>query len=168
MLVFVTMTVVVLALQVGRFLIEGGQHLHRSLWTPAEVHDLSLLIAHHVTGGAVATLYPAIIVDAGTAIYPESATGIFFFRSGNHLTSGRVLELKGISPKTLPIVLRANPPAAVFVGNTTVDRPLLNWALRNCYVEANLNLWRGGPYIEDIWIPRLFTRPHEPGACKPE
>ena len=168
MVIFVLGAVIVLALQVGRFMIEGAQHLNRSLWTPAEVHNLSLLIADHVTGGAVASLYPAIVLDAGSAIYPETATAIFFFRSGNHLASARVLELNGISPKTLPLILRAKPPAAVFVGNTTDELPLLNWALRNCYIEANLNSWQGGPYIEDFWRPRLFTRPHEPGSCQPE
>jgi len=168
MLIFVVGAVIVLALQVGRFMIEGGQYLNRSLWTPAQVHNLSLLIAQHVRGGTVASLYPAIVLDAGSAIYPESATAIFFFRSGNHLASERVSELNGISPKTLPLVLRAKPPAAVFVGNTTDERPLLNWALRNCYIEANLNLWQGGPYLEDFWRPRLFTRPPEPRSCQPE
>ena len=167
LVIFALGAVIVLALQAGRFMIEGAQHLNRSQWTTTEVHYLSQQIAHHVTEGAVASLYPAIVLDAGSAIYPESATAVFFFRSGDHLASARVLQLNGVSPKTLPLLLRAKPPAAVFVGNTTEDGVLLNWALRNCYIEADLNLSHSGPY-EDFWRPRLFTRPHESGSCQPE
>jgi hypothetical protein len=75
-----------------------------------------------------------------------------------------VLQLNGVSPETLPILLSGKPPAAVFIGNTEVDRPLLHWAVRNCYVEVPqaLSGWRGGPYIDEIWQPRLFVRPNSP------
>ena len=95
-------------------------HLNRSLWTVTQVHDLSVLIARHVKEGAVATLYPALVLDAGSPIYPQFATGIFFFRSGNHLAPERVLELNGVSPRTLPLVLSVKPPAAVFIGTTQI------------------------------------------------
>jgi hypothetical protein len=169
LLLFVLMAVVVLALQVGRFVIQADQHLSRLLWTTAEVLDLSALIARHVKGGAVATVYPVLVFDAGGQIYPEFATGVFFFRSGDHVPPERVLELNGISPRTLPLVFGANAPAAVFIGDfiggTSVDRPLLNWAMRNCYNEIDLTLWKRGPYTEDIWKPRLFMRPREPESC---
>ena len=116
----------------------------------------------------MATLYPALVLDAGSPIYPQFATGIFFFRSGNHLAPERVLELNGVSPRTLPLLLSVKPPAAVLIGTTIREfmmRPLLNWAQRNCYIEVDLSLWQGGPYHEDIWKPRLFVRPHERGPC---
>lgn len=164
-LVFIAMAVVVLALQIGRFAIDTAQQLTRPLWAVAEVHDLSILIADQVKGGAVATLYPTLVLDAGSPIYPEFATGIYFFRSGDHLAIERVLELKGISPKTLPLVLAAKPPTAIFTGNTTDDLPLSNWARNNCYVEVDLAKWQGGPYVEKFWKPRLFMRPNKEGPC---
>jgi hypothetical protein len=161
-LLFIAIAVVLLVGQAGRFAVEAVHHLNRSLWTAAEVHDLSVLIARHVKEGAVATLYPMLVLDAGTPIYPQFATGIFFFRSGDHLAPQRVLELNGISPRTLPLVLGVKPPAAVFIGNTPLDRPLLNWARQNCYIEVDLSRWQGGVYEKDGWKPRLFVRADEP------
>src|SRR5262249_16382553 len=110
--------------------------------------------------------YPLLVLDAGGLIFPEFATGIFFFRSGDHLAPERVLELNGVSPSTIPSVFAANPPAGVFVGDTMVDRPLLNWAKDNCYTESALTRWKGGPYVEDYWKPRLFLRASEPNSCR--
>ena len=166
MLLFVAMAVAVVILQAGRFVVEAVHHLNRSQWTVAEVHDLSALIGRHVKEGAVATLYPALILDTGSPIYPQFATGVFFFRSGDHLAPERVLELNGISPRTLPLILNVKPPAAVFTGNTPVDAPLLNWARDHCYIEVGLSKWQGGPYVENYWKPRLFVRPDEPESCR--
>ena len=115
MLVFVAMAIVVLALQIEQFV--AGQQLNRPVWTVAEVQDLSAFIARYVKGGTVATLYPAIVLDAGSPIYPEFSTSPYFFRAADHLAPERVLELNGVSPKTLPLVLAAKPPSAVFTGN---------------------------------------------------
>jgi hypothetical protein len=165
---FVAIAVVVVALQVGRLTVQAAQHLNRPLWTTGEVRDLSERIARHVSGGPVATLYPTLVLDAGNSIYPEFATGVYFFRSGNYLAPERVLELNAASPRTLPALFGARPPAAIFVGNTDVDRPLMNWAQRNCYVEADMRSWQGGPYHDEIWKPRLFVRPPEPDLCRPD
>ena len=162
---FAVMAAGVLLLQAGRFILQDTHDSRRPLWTAAEVHDLSTLIARHITQGAVASLYPAVVLDAGTPVYPEFATGVYFFRSGNYLPPERVLELKGMSPDTLSLVLAARPPAAVFVGNTAVDRPLLSWANRHCYIEVNLTEWRGGPYTEKSWKPHLFVRPEKTAPC---
>ena len=165
MLFFANLAVAVLALQAGRFVVEAVR-LNRSLWTVTQVHDLSVLIARHVKEGPVATLYPALVLDAGSRIYPQFATGVFFFRSGDHLAPERVLELNGISPRTLPLVLSVKPPDAVFTTSLAVDVPLLNWARHHCYVEVGLRKWQGGPYVERYWKPRLFVRPNEPESCR--
>jgi len=165
-LLFPALAVVVAALQVGRFAGQASQRLTPSQWTVAEVHDLAWLVARHVDGGIVATAYPALILDAGSRIYPEFATGIYFFRSGDHLAPERVRALKGVSPRTLPSMLAQKPPSAVFTGNTEVDRPLLNWARRNCYIELDLTRWRGGPYHDYPWRPRLLVRPPEATSCR--
>jgi hypothetical protein len=165
---FVLMASVILTLQVSRFAIQGVRTMSAPLWTVTQVHELSTSIVGYLNqsklSGPVATAYPLLIFDAGGDIYPEFATGIYFFRSGDHLPSERVLQLNGVSPETLPILLSGKPPAAVFIGNTEVDRPLLHWAVRNCYVEVPqaLSGWRGGPYIDEIWQPRLFVRPNSP------
>ena len=90
------MTVIVLALQIGRFLIEAGGKLSPPLWTVAEIHQLSAAIASYAKGGAVATLYPALVLDAGSPVYPEFASSPYFFHVGDHLAPARFLELKGI------------------------------------------------------------------------
>lgn len=162
---FVALAAVVLALQIGQFARLAVDYLSPSRWTVNRVHYLSALIARHVKKGTVATLYPAIVLDAGTHIYPQFATGVFFFRSGDHLTPRRVIELNGTSPNTLSLLLKNEPPAAVFTGSTPVDAPLLNWARRHCYVEADLSSWKGGLYPEKYWTPHLFIRPHQPQSC---
>jgi hypothetical protein len=110
-----------------------------------------------------------LVFDAGGAVYPEFATTIYFFRSADHVSPKRMRQLNGVSPKTLPKMLRDKPPAAVFVDDVAIDRPLLNWALRACYVEVPhaLSGWRGGPYIETNWQPRLFVQPanRPTGSC---
>lgn len=163
--VFAATAFALLALQAGRFVVEAAHsHSNRSRWIVVQFQDLSAFLARHVKDGAVATLYPALILDAGRSIYPQFATGVFFFRSGDHLAPERVLELNGISPKTLALVLGEKPPFAVFTANTDVDRPLLNWAQRNCYKEVDVSLWNG--FYGDGWKPRLFVRPQEPGGCQ--
>src|SRR5262249_27219301 len=124
-LLFLNMAVAVLALQAGRLVLEAGR-LIRSPWAVTQVHNLSVLIANHAHKGPVATLYPTLALDAGSPIYPQFATAFFFFRAANHLGPERVLELNGVSWETLPAVLSAKPPAAVFIGTTSdFDRPLL-------------------------------------------
>lgn len=162
---FAVMAILVLVLQSGRFVLQDGNDGRRPLWTAAEIHDLSTLVATHVKDGAVASLYPALILDAGTAIYPEFATGVYFFRSGNYLSPARALDLKGLSPDALPVLLAKRPPVAVFVGGTAVEAPLLTWAEHNCYRDVSLAEWRGGPYTEKIWKPRLLLRPDETATC---
>jgi hypothetical protein len=164
MLTCLAIAVIVLALQLGRFAIEAEKQTERP-WTVTEVHDLARLIAHHVNGGAVATLYPALVLDAGSPIYPEFATSPYFFRAGDHLAPERVLELNAISPKTVPLVLAAKPPAAVFAGNTADDVSLLNWARQNCYAEVDLAGSREAEPYHEGWKPRLFMRPHQQ-SCK--
>jgi hypothetical protein len=161
----VAFAAVVLALQIGQFARLAVKYSSPALWTVNNVHDLSVLIARYVKKGSVATLYPAIVLDAGTHIYPQFATGVFFFRSGDHLRPKRVIELNGASPETLPLLLKTKPPAAVFTGNAPVDVPLLNWARGHCYVEADLSSWKGGLYPEKYWTPRLFIRPHQRQSC---
>src|SRR5207244_3708408 len=124
-----------------------------------QVRDLSRLIAHHVKGGMVATVYPALALDAGSHIYSEFSTGTYFFRIGDHLPPDRIRDLNGVSPRTLSVVLDAKPPKAVFVGNTPDDLPLLDWARRKCYIEINISQWDG--FYDEKWKPRLFVRPRE-------
>ena len=162
---FAVMAILFLALQAGRFIVQDVLDSRRPLWTAAEVHDISTLIANHVKKGVVASLYPALVLDAGTPVDPRFATGVYFFRSGNHLSPERVLELKGMSPDALPFAFDKAPPAAVFTGGTAVDEPLLNWAKRHCYSEVSLARWQGGPYTEKFWKPRLFVRPDNAETC---
>jgi 4-amino-4-deoxy-L-arabinose transferase-like glycosyltransferase len=166
MLTCFAIAVVVLTLQLGRFAIEAEKQMERPMWTVTEVHDLAALIARHVNGGAVATLYPALVLDAGSPIYPEFATSPYFFRAGDHLAPEQVLELNAVSPRTLPLVLAAKPPIAVFAGNTADDASLLNWVRQNCYLEVDLANWREGGLYDEGWKPRLFMRPHQQELCQ--
>jgi hypothetical protein len=172
-LFFGLMAGAILLLQAARFAVETTGRAIAPLWTVTQVHELSQLIVRYLEGarlaGPVATTYPILVFDAGGDVYPQFAATIYFFRSADHLTAERVRQLNGISPRTLPKVLRDKPPAAVLVDDVEIDRPLLNWAVRACYVEVPhaLSRWRGGPYIETFWRPRLFVRPatRPTGAC---
>src|SRR4029077_19263057 len=105
LLIFGTMAVVVLALQIGRFVTETGRQLSTPQWTVTEIHQLSAVIARYAAGGTVATVYPALVLDTGTPVYPEFASSPYFFRAGDHLATDRVLQLKGVTPRTLPLLL---------------------------------------------------------------
>jgi hypothetical protein len=174
LLFFALIAGAILLLQAVRFVIETTVRAMAPLWTVTQVHDMSALIARYLEdaklSGPVATTYPMLVFDAGGEVYPQFATTIYFFRSADHVGSERVRQLNAVSPETLPKMLHDNPPAAVFVDDVALDRPLLNWALRACYIEVPhaLDRWRGGPYIEAYWQPRLFVSPATPssGSCR--
>jgi 4-amino-4-deoxy-L-arabinose transferase-like glycosyltransferase len=174
LLLFALMAGAILLLQAARFVIETTVRAIAPRWTVTQVRHLSALIVRYLEdaklSGPVATTYPVLVFDAGGEVYPQFAATIYFFRSANHVAAERVRQLNAVSPQTLPNMLRDNPPAAVFVDDVAIDRPLLNWALRACYVEVPhaLSGWRGGPYIEAYWHPRLFVPPAIPssGSCR--
>jgi hypothetical protein len=64
----------------------------------------------------IATMSPIQVLDAGLTIYPELASGPFFFRSANDLPDGKIRSLKGLAPKMLDEFLDQDPPAAILVG----------------------------------------------------
>jgi 4-amino-4-deoxy-L-arabinose transferase-like glycosyltransferase len=163
MLAFAAIALVVLVLQILQLVV--GPQLNSSAWTVTKVHDLSEAIARYAKGGLVATTYPALVLDAGSPVYPEFSTSIFFFRTGDLWAPKRVMELKGVSPRTLSTVLGVKPPSAVFIANLDADPPLLNWAQRNCYVEIDFARWQGYLYVQK-WKPRLFVRPRKRQPCE--
>ena len=163
----------VVAAEAGRLASEVPRAVDPSRWTVTQVNELATLVHRAVArrgGGPVATLYPLLVLDAGGEIYPEFATGIYFIRSATRMPDDRVLQLHGASPGTLAIIFAAVPPAAVLVGDTAVERPLQDWAARNCYTEDSeaLSRWRGGPYDirpEDTWRPRLLVQQPRTQDC---
>jgi 4-amino-4-deoxy-L-arabinose transferase-like glycosyltransferase len=157
----------IVAIEVGRLATEVPRALDPARWTVTQVNEVATLVTDAVAqrgGGPVATLYPLLVLDAGGTIYRQFATGIYFFRSSARMADERVLQLHGASPGTLATIFASVPPAAILVGDTAVEKPLQDWAVRNCYTEAAdaLSSWRGGPYnirAEDTWRPRLLLRP---------
>jgi hypothetical protein len=104
-------------------------------------------------------MYPILILDGGGRIMPQFASSLFVFRSAHHMPAERVLRLNAASINTIDIVFAKAPPAAVLVGHPG-DWPLIRWAERNGYIELPaFDEWRGGPYVEEIWRPRLLVAP---------
>ncbi|MCG8545462.1 MAG: glycosyltransferase family 39 protein [Alphaproteobacteria bacterium] len=71
------------------------------------------------TSGKIATLSPIRVIDAGLSVYPEFASGPFFYRTADRLDAATVRRQNGVSAKTLAGFLDRNPPAAIFTGFET-------------------------------------------------
>jgi hypothetical protein len=132
-------------------------------WIPERMEEEAAAIkgARTIGGlGCIATLAPIRVLDAGGMIYPELASGPFFFRSGNLLKPKQVGQLRGVSPATISAFLDRHPPAGVLVGyedywRVDLDSSLIAFATARHYREASLRLGKG----------RLFLNPNPSAPC---
>lgn len=94
--------------------------------------------------GPIATLSPHLILDSGLPLDPRFATGPFFFRTGDMLSSAEITALRGISPATLRAELDRRPPAAIVVGyeqGSAIDRGALDDWLVGYAVSRDFKSW---------------------------
>ena len=111
-------------------------------------------------GDRIATLAPVHALGAGYAIYPELATGDFFYRIGDLVGPEARARFRLTSPTAIADLLDRDPPAAVLCGfpdawpgGEDLEQPLLAYALRRGYVPLEL----------DEPARRLYAAPR-PGA----
>jgi len=102
--------------------------------------------------GAVATLYPIRVLDAGYEVMPEFSAGPFFFRTADALEAERIVELQGTSPTLLATTLSADFPVALYtgvggLGSDKLDAPFLDFAAANGYRRASSYSRRGTLYL---------------------
>ena len=95
-------------------------------------------------GRRVASLTPTAPLLAGLPIYPELATGVFFFRGGDIYPPERIRHLNGVTPRTLSALLTERPPAAIYAGSysnwtavdgTIMNQPFVDFAEQNGYIK---------------------------------
>lgn len=153
------------ALGVGRVVVRLPRFLHPPSWTTARVREEALAIRAALPAGGpacVATLSPIRALGAGASIYPELASGPFFFRSGDLLRPDQVAALRGVSPSTLARMLDDAPPGAVLVGyessrrwRVNLDGMFIAYAASRGYREVSLDAGR----------VRLFLNPAPSAGC---
>lgn len=151
----------------GRVAARLPRFVHPPSWTTERVRQESLAIRAALPAGSpgcVATLSPIRVLGAGAAIYPELASGPFFFRSGDLLPPDRVRALRGVSPSTLARMLDETPPSAVFVGyesggrwRVNLDAELVAHAVSRGWPEVRLGAGDGRG--------RLFLNPGPSVPC---
>lgn len=95
--------------------------------------------------GPVATLSPIPVLEAGLEIYPELATGPFFYRTADRLPAETLKRLNAVGRRDLPALLAAHPPAAILVGREEpgLEQPLLDHARAHGFIERPVPGVRG-------------------------
>ncbi|WP_026622957.1 hypothetical protein M728_003936 (plasmid) [Ensifer sp. WSM1721] len=138
----------IVALAVGAFLLGAPQLLQDlpklarpSTWTGIQVHNTAMRIREHLTIDArrprIATLSPSYAIDAGLEIYPQLASGPFFFRIGDYLSAEERAAYNITSPSTIHVLFDAAPPDAILIGHEgEFDEPLKAYALAHGYVRV--------------------------------
>ncbi|MDK1374232.1 MULTISPECIES: hypothetical protein [unclassified Sinorhizobium] len=136
------------ALAVSAFLLGAPQLLQDlpklaapSTWTGIQVHNTATRMREHLGTNAgrprVATLSPIYAIDAGLEIYPQLASGPFFFRVGDYLSPEQRAAYNITSPSTVHVLFDAAPPDAILIGHEgELDEPLKAYALAHGYVRV--------------------------------
>lgn len=126
----------------------------RTGWAGLRVHEIGRRIAAELGSaclagaGKVATLSPMYVLDGGGAVYPEFATGPFFYRTADLMAPERVRRLHGLSPRTLEAFLESDMPVAVFTGfEPTLDGDLERFAAGHGYRRVDADLLGGKLYL---------------------
>ncbi len=127
-------------------LVLGGPRLFADLpsimtperWTPLRVHavadDIGEAIREAGRNGPLATLVPIYALEAGLDVYPELATGPFYYRIGDYLTAADREAFFVTSPVTLETLFDRNPPAAILTGyEGKLDQPFERYGEINGY-----------------------------------
>lgn len=137
---------VYLSLAIGSAVL-GGPYLLQDLpklakpanWTGVSVHRTGVQVAQALQregarGNLLATHNPVYALEGGLTVYPELATGSFFFRIGDVITAEQRERFNVGSIATLTQVLDRNPPDGILVGyEGTLDAPLVAYAQSHGY-----------------------------------
>ena len=149
----------------------GGPKLAQSLpnllapstWTGVKVQQTAVAmrgaIGDRSEGKAlVATLAPIYALEAGFDVYPELASGPFYYRIGDYLSEEDRQRYQVTSPSTVDGLLDQQPPVAILVGHEgALDAPLIDYAHARGYVLVDAPIGRDR-YGESM----LYLKPRVP------
>jgi hypothetical protein len=89
--------------------------------------------------GAIATLSPHYVIEAGLDVYREFATGPFIYRVGNLLSAQALKKYRGVSGGTLDTFFANSSPLAILVGHyPDHEARFINWAENHGYKKIYL------------------------------
>lgn len=128
-------------------LLLGGPKLGQSLpqlfspstWTGVKVHQTAAAMRNSIGAGMdgqtlVATLAPIYPLEAGFDVYPELASGPFYYRIGDYLSEEDRQRYRVTSPNTVDSLLDRLPPDVILVGHEgALDDPLIDYARARGY-----------------------------------
>ena len=133
-------------------------------WEGIRIHEQATRLASAVRAsqgtGMIATLSPVYALEAGLPVYPELAAGPFVYRVADLIPKRDIPHYRRlVSPRTLPALLDAAPPAGILVGlEGELDRPLVDYAETHGYrrMTAPIAITHYGPVM-------LYVRPEPTG-----
>ncbi len=107
------------------------QLIQPAQWEVFNLHRTAQELQQFVPeGGTIATLSPLYALEANRTIYPELASGPFFYRVGDVLSEEQRQRFVGTSPNSICTLLKQMPPDAILVGFE--DMPFLEEPLYTC------------------------------------
>jgi hypothetical protein len=103
--------------------------------TPGQVtHIIGQEIRSLVGQGKVLTLAPTYVLEGGLEVYPQVATGPFFWRVAGFIDSADRKALNVMGPDDLEDMMAEDPPAAILTGfEDSEEEALLDYAHRHGY-----------------------------------
>ena len=120
-------------------------------WVPVQGHAAAQALRLAVPPGRVLTLAPVPALEAGFPVYPAFSTGPFAWRVARFVAPGRRARLGLVSPDELEDYLRADPPAAILLGEDEKGEKLFAaYATAHGYLPAppdagGMTLWLRPP-----------------------
>jgi hypothetical protein len=121
-------------------------------WVTVSAHRTGLMIrqslASSSAGQKIATLSPLFILEADLPIYPELATGPFFYRVGDLMSAQARKDFVSTSRHSFQDLFRTDPPRAILVGEEKdLDPALIDYAIDQHYIKINANLYGRTLYV---------------------
>ncbi len=122
-------------------------------WTPVKRHEEALILRKY-TSGAILTLAPIHVLEAGLQIVPEFVTGPFAWRVAEFLPLRQRRDLGLVGAGDLETFFAKGPPAAILVGHEQRWEPaLIAYAERHGYRRVAIS-----DEEEAIWLsPKNVT-----------
>ena len=125
--------------------------LSPSAWVPIQCHAEAQAMRTAAPPGRALTLAPIQALEAGLPIYPAFSTGPFAWRVARFVAPERRARLRLVSPDELEGYLRADPPAAILLGEDKKGEKLFaayaaaHGYLRRPFDADEMTLWLRPP-----------------------
>jgi hypothetical protein len=83
--------------------------------------------------GFVSSFAARVVLDSGYALDPRFTSGVFLYRTAALLSLAELARFHGIGAQNLTQALDQDPPAAIVVGGSAMDRRLRGYAVSHHY-----------------------------------